>query len=531
MLLLAGAAPLTLFVDFDTALHLWAVIVSPLLHVAAMLAFIWAMGPLLTRQGLFYASLMMLVQASIVAQFLPGRPDHHSFQALLFILLIGATLRMIAHTGKHMPALIAAAIASLAIWTSVEGLVAVALSFAALALLWIIDGKDIVRASLLYAVLMVLCVAIAIAIERPPQEWLIQEYDRISAVHLYLFSFAAMFWIIIAVAGRFLTAARDASSRGLFILATATILFGIFWYLFPAFFAGPMVGVPERVVQIWNTQVAEYQSAIDFDHLSETIYLPFLFLGAALPAFLYLPFLIAFRDAEMRRPWIFFLIALIVFLPLSIYQLRWGIYAQILALPIYAELLLHVLRSFKLEQSSPGLRAALARVGIILVFAGTFTVLGRLAAPETSAAAVRVEPAASSADCDLAQLGRYLADPSNGWRPRQKILALIFFGPELQYRTPHSVVATPNHRNAVAILDTIGFFSATDAATAREIAARRQIDLVLVCPDQPEEQLYINDDKTTLYDNLIDGKYPTWLKRVELPASVNAGHMLFEFAR
>ena len=60
---------------------------------------------------------------------------------------------------------------------------------------------------------------------------------------------------------------------------------------------------------------------------------------------------------------------------------------------------------------------------------------------------------------------------------------------------------------------------------------RRQIDLVLVCPDQPEQQLYINDDKTTLYENLIDGKYPAWLRPVELPASVNADHMLFEFAR
>ena len=63
--------------------------------------------------------------------FAVGRPDHHGLQILLFILLIGFTLRLLFDPGRLRPALWAGLVSALAVWISVESILPVALSIAA----------------------------------------------------------------------------------------------------------------------------------------------------------------------------------------------------------------------------------------------------------------------------------------------------------------------------------------------------------------------------------------------------------------
>ena len=76
------------------------------------------------------------------------------------------------------------------------------------------------------------------------------------------------------------------------------------------------------------------------------------------------------------------------------------------------------------------------------------------------------------------------------WKTSSRVLAFMFDGPEIVYRSPHAVVATPYQRNTAGILDTYDFFAATDEAQAREIVDRRGIELVLLCRHGNEAQQY-----------------------------------------
>ena len=72
----------------------------------------------------------------------------------------------------------------------------------------------------------------------------------------------------------------------------------------------------------------------------------------------------------------------------------------------------------------------------------------------------------------------------------QNILNFNYSGPELLYRSHHNVVATPYHRNTAGIADTIRFLRGKSDGPAKALAQKRQIDLALICPADPEASNY-----------------------------------------
>jgi hypothetical protein len=102
----------------------------------------------------------------------------------------------------------------------------------------------------------------------------------------------------------------------------------------------------------------------------------------------------------------------------------------------------------------------------------------------------------------------------------------VFEGPELAWRTPYRLVATPHHRAGAAIEDTLGFFAATYAAAARAIAARRDVTLVLACVALGEGAIPAG----SLAARLRDGTPPPWLAPVALPEAL-AGFRLLGVVR
>jgi hypothetical protein len=97
------------------------------------------------------------------------------------------------------------------------------------------------------------------------------------------------------------------------------------------------------------------------------------------------------------------------------------------------------------------------------------------------------------------------------------VLADVFLGPEILFRTDHDVIATPYHRNITGTRDSHAFMRATDYNEARRIAAARNIGLVAVCPDVPWYPLVEPDAEGTLYNALQRGTPPAWLR--PLPAT------------
>ena len=113
-------------------------------------------------------------------------------------------------------------------------------------------------------------------------------------------------------------------------------------------------------------------------------------------------------------------------------------------------------------------------------------------------------------------------------------------GSELLFSTPHEVMAAPYHTNLRGNMDSIDFFSTTDAAQAEKIARRDQIDLVVLCRNIPDMYL---QGKGPHYVSFPDGgvrmvedaslagqlnlhKAPAWL--TEIPINTPTNYLLFE---
>jgi len=129
-----------------------------------------------------------------------------------------------------------------------------------------------------------------------------------------------------------------------------------------------------------------------------------------------------------------------------------------------------------------GISALVRRVAVRVL-----AILALLFGPQSLAQALPVEAPVEFGGglCRVDRIADFLDDPGGPGDRRKTILAHFNHGPELLYRTGHAVVASPYHRNTAGLLDTHRAFGSEDDRAAREVAARRGIDLVLLCRDGP----------------------------------------------
>jgi hypothetical protein len=525
-LLLAGGYALGVFSDFRSGLHLWAVIVSPVLFLATILALYWAASPLLPKRALFFLGLTVLVQPNVIVQFMAGRPDHHAIQAFLFVVLIGFAIRAVGGDGNGRAAFWAGFVAAFSLWTSLEALVVVAVVIAAFAVLWYWKDRTFLPTALIFsAALTFFCLAANI-IERPQGEWLHDEYDRLSIAQIMLFSFVLLFWLAISAASRFGIAMGGPGRRAIILIAGAAIGLAALALSYPKLLDGPMAEVPREIYVFWHTEIAAHRPTFPPGDLLAGVRNSLFFMGPALVAAVYLPFVVTRTRVDERPRWLFMAVAMAVFVPIGFYQLRWNIYAELLGLPIYALLLDRVLEWSTARRflSDRPVTVAVMRGGLIIIFVTGFVAIGAA----LGLSSTKAKPTQQGSVCDVAAVSRYLAESERfGGRPRN-ILTLISIGPQLLYRTPHRVVATPDHRNPDGIIDALRFLTATNTEQAKAIVQRRQLDLVMICPGSPEDRLFRGKDEQTLFDRLVAGQTPSWLAEVPFEAGSIGGYRLFE---
>lgn len=125
--------------------------------------------------------------------------------------------------------------------------------------------------------------------------------------------------------------------------------------------------------------------------------------------------------------------------------------------------------------------------------------------------------------CDLSA-----AAPALRRLPAATVFTQIDLGPQLLAFTSHRVIATAHHRAPRAMHDLI---AASIAAPdqARPVLARYSVRYVLVCPGLVEISKYRANAPRALVPQLADGRAPTWLKPLPLPAE--SGLRLWEVTR
>jgi hypothetical protein len=529
ILLLAGALPATVFVDFRTALFWWGVIISPVLLVAMLLTMLWAARPLLSRQGPFLLGILLFFQVGVMGYCSPGRCDYHSLRFLLFVALFGFGLRLVSGPVNRGLCCAAGVVAGLSIWAGMDLILVVFAIAAILGLLWIWENGDFARKSAGYSIWLFAAVGISLLAERGWNNLAIQEFDRLSIVHWSVCGFLAGFWIIVGLINRFSQVFGRQSTRLVFAAAGAglsaiCILFLFpkmsqsvaLSFLFPRFFGGQVADVDPRVITVWYEKISELQHIFS---RGAPITMSVQLAGTALVSAGILVYLLWSRGCRNKRGWGYVLILLFIYIPLSIYRIRWTPYAQILLMLPMAEMMDRALK--RIEEQKRGVMRIVKNISVVAAFSATFLILGL-------AAAVAFE-SKQDKKVSIVKMCRYL-ETCEKWQGKSvRILTDTNFGPEILYRTRHETIGSPNQRNYRGILDTYDIMTAVNDDAAHELIEQRRIDLILLCFNSREFSDYSKAaGGTEFYQRLFHGEYPNWIEAVELPTELSASFKLFE---
>ena len=521
VILLAGAWLLTPFLGFEAGLYWFGALVSPALHIAACLGLAWAVTPYFTVGRRPLVVVVFLMQPLALNYAYAGRADHHMLLVLSYVMALGFFARAFSGSCESRWSLLGGLVGGLGLWTSVEFLLPLATLYLPLAVAWMVGLEDASRKGLLFSIGLFAVVALGVALESGPSGFLVPEYDRLSIAHLGLIGMAVAPWI--AVRG---IEARERTPMALLpriLLLTALGVASLIpvLALFPGITASPMSNLDPRFETLLMQQIVELQPVFPRDR-SEV--------GSAVArlghAIFALPFLLSRLsprlEARTRILWLPPILAFLVFVPLGLHQIRYAVWTAVpIAIGVTGLLAVGLERT-----TGAGFAGALARAsftaGVLLapLFVGgaLLQVWGDRSPPP---------PRAGEAGCSVPRLATELSEGSHA-EATYLIVAHPDIGPELVYRTHHSVVAAPYHRNVNGVLDAHDILAATVDAEARALVDRRGIDVLIVCPEGDAWfGQGVADGRRTLFARLLDGQAPAWLDPDAATEAAPSGFLVY----
>lgn len=518
IVLLILAAPFWPFVGFHKALFISGVISSPITAIFAMWALLYGTRFLLSLRGQVLLLLLFAFQPITRFYFLAARPDHHALILLAFTVTLAMLLRY-AHDPdeqKNAPAWAGIATA-FGIWVSVESLTTELFALVALALPWLMTGDTRWLMGLRrFTVAGALSLAVMLLVEQPPGGWLDSvEFDRLSTVHVVLLALIAL-----GVELMWRTHERTHKNRGARLgagLAGALGASFVMAALYPDFFKGPFgAAMDPRIDRLWLGKIQELQSLMSTDWTTIIEAVQIVGPTVWLVIWAYKRHQDRHRHARFDETLLILISAGLLFLPLTLFQIRWGAYLGVSVAIAWAALLQHILdwqngpRLGYVSEDDPGtpvLRVPVfLGVALLHVFVAAIMTTMRPAPPPNDVSACKWR--------DLQPV--LLSDRFGGGKP-QTILTHTHQGSEILYRTPHRVVGTPYHRNTQGILDTYNALAHTDETVVREILTRRGVDYIVLCTDSPEEKLFLKIGGDTMIRKLVSQNTPNWLQKMPLP--------------
>jgi hypothetical protein len=523
VLLMAGALLGTPLLGFKSALFWWGSAISPVLQILSVATLVWAAAPLITRRWLPLVALLYVAQPSLMLRFLAGRPDHHSLLILLFVLTLGFGLRVAQNPDKRSNAIWGGLVGAMAIWVSVESLVSMVAVIAAFALFWLFSDRRFARALVAYSAGLCAGVAMALLIDRGVSGALAVEADKISLPHLAMFAGNGVVWWMLAGAEDrgWLGLARP--WRAAWAMLGAVSVSALLVWFFPQIIADPMNAGGDLYVRKHLTHVSEIQPVIAWSELTgqsaaSSIGTAFLWLGIALPAVPWLVYQCVVGQVSERRMWLLLGVAALVFVPLTAYQIRWSTSAQtVLVLP-YACLMAAVAQHL-----------AVALPDNLVRIVRPFVIIGMCVwvfVPNVLANRFNGTPNSLSDGenaCPINGLESTLNDPAGLGSRSMKILAFIDYGPEILYRTRHSVLSIPNHRYQAGFAASYRIMSTEDFSLARTWMREKSVDLVLICMNGSDETFYESESGgRTLASALNENAPPPFLTPIPLPAEAGS---------
>jgi hypothetical protein len=486
----------TLVVGPETAL-IAAGTVWPMLLLFALL---WVSAQLTLRlvgpEGVLPALILPVLSPTILAEFTPGRVDHHSVVILLSIAMAWGAVEAIS---RPRFAILAGVLSATALAIAIESLPAVAAAIAVFGLGFVFDPRRAV-AMRSFGLSFALASAVHLALFRAPSRWLEPACDVLSPVYVGVaLVVAAVFTVptLLPAPGR--------PWQRLVLLATPGFL-GLagLAMLYPQCLGGPYAALDPWLQANWIAGIVEAKPWLANLH-DMPAYAIAVGLPALLASFIVLHRL--WRVRENRAEWAVLLVFLLATALIMLAQVRGARLAIMPAIPAAAWLIVQARKHYLARMSAGNVVALLgswlAFSGIVLALAvgGILSVLpGRAQEPPATNTQASAEAClVPSAFAELARL------------PAQPVMSPVDLGAHIMLYTPHSVVAAPYHRNQQGVRDAFRFLN-DPIETARAILVERGIKLVVICPAMPELEGLAGHAPHSFVSLFAQGKLPSWLR-------------------
>jgi len=474
--------------------------VWPLLLLGALL---WlstrATLELVGRAGLLPGLVLPILSPAILAEFSPGRVDHHN---VIILLTMTTLLASLVALRRPAAAWIAGLAAALALSVALEAVPVLAAAMLAFGLAYVTDPA---RAANLrrFGLGLGLGLTVLLMLARPPDRWLEAACDMISPVYAMAGLLVGAAFTLVSL----LPAPRQAVAR-LGLLAVLGLACGaILVLIYPQCLGGPYASLDPWLQKNWIAAIIEakpwHRSLPDLPAYAITVGAP-VFLGLA-------GAILAWRKTpEQRLGWLTLVVFLGCTMLIMLAQIRGARLAILPTIPAAAWL---IVRARTIYMARPRLWPALGLMGAWLVFSGivmslvvSFVVN---ALPDGRADIVRATRA-SKLPC---LVGEAFADLRG--LPAERVMSPIDLGAHLLLETTHAIVAAPYHRNERGVLDAFAFFNQPQD-DARRIASERGLGLVVTCPAMPEMRGAGLKVPESLASHFAAGTLPDWLADVSL---------------
>jgi hypothetical protein len=508
ILLAAGGIVLMPMLGLDRAILVWGLAIAPIAQMLFLLALIWAARPMLTPVASALCGLVALAQPVVLLPFQPGRIDNQSLLLVLFVVSLGAMLRIVRGRPDRTPIVLGGVALGLSVWIEIDALVPLLVLQGALVLVWIGRGGSLPHGGKTMATGLALALVAALAVERSPSAWLTPQYDRLSIVHLMIGLLSLMFWSF--ADWMFAKGNGRVLGRAAFAIGGGVAAMGVLVLAYPESLSGPLAATGPRAYGLWLGFMTDDSRLLGGSSAAAVMRDLMLYFGPVLVALLGLALYLR-RAGNEDRAALFTLVALLLigFGGLVLFAdggRRWAAYATVAALPPLTYLIVAAIDALQ----------SLKPMAVRLLGGGA-AALGIAIAPTMAAAPIVGSAVGLGLDrgppgrCDV----RAAAGPLNpgGIHGRSlTVLALPRHGAEILYRTPYRVVAIGYRGDADGISAAHDFFTSADPGRAEEVARTRWVSRVLFCPgDTGRFYARFTDDRRALVHRLLANDPPTWL--------------------
>lgn len=474
--------------------------VWPLLLVGAVLYFSARLClELVGREALLPALVLPILNPALLAEFTPGRVDHHN---VVIVLTLAMLTWGVMSLRRPRWAWAAGAAGASALAVAIESLPLVIAMVLAYGLAFVVDPAQR-RAMRDFGLSLGSAAAVHLSLARPPQRWLEAACDMLSPVFVLGALLVGAALLLVS-----LLPLRSARSRLLVLAIAGLAAAAPVVALYPQCLAGPYGALDPWLQSRWIATISEampwHRSLVDLPPYSIAVGVPALLATGV-------GIVILIQTRLRRLDWLVAFTVLVLASLVMLAQVRGARLAVLPAIPFAAWLIVAARARFV---ARPGFWRGAGLIGGWLAFSGMILALA-------VAALLQLLPAERSRTVLSARASKAPCLAPTAFTavrglPPATLMAPIDLGSHLLLETPHAVVAAPYHRNEAGILDAFRFFNG-ELGEARAIAAARGIDYVVTCPALPEMNGIDMGVEDTLLSRLSSNDLPSWLADVPGP--------------